>query len=54
MAGRLNVLLRGMAKAFGIQMKMSEFWKKEAEIFLISQGIVIQLDENKKVKYMTL
>ena len=54
MAGRLNVLLRGMAKSFGIQLKMSEFWKKNAEEFLLSQGITVTIDKDGNVKYLNL
>ena len=39
MAGRVTLLLRGMAKAFGLHIKMSDMWKGEAERFLRSQGI---------------
>jgi hypothetical protein len=39
MASRVTLLLRGMAKAFGLQIKMGDMWKAEAERFLKSQGI---------------
>jgi hypothetical protein len=39
MAGRLSLLLRGMAMAFGLHIRLSEVWKPEAERFLKSQGI---------------
>jgi hypothetical protein len=39
MPGRLSILLRGMGKAFGIRMRMSELWAAEADAFLKSQGI---------------
>lgn len=39
MASRVTLLLRGMAKAFGLQIKMGDMWKSEAEKFLKSQGI---------------
>jgi aarF domain-containing kinase len=38
-AARVSVLLRGMGKAFGLNLRMSEMWKEEAENFLKSQGI---------------
>lgn len=38
-ASRVSILLRGMGKAFGLNLKMSEMWKGEAENFLKSQGI---------------
>ena len=38
-AARVSVLLRGMGKAFGLNLKMSDMWKDEAESFLKSQGI---------------
>jgi len=39
MPGRLSILLRGMGKAFGVRMRMSELWASEAEAFLKSQGV---------------
>jgi predicted unusual protein kinase regulating ubiquinone biosynthesis (AarF/ABC1/UbiB family) len=36
---RVNLLLRGMGKAFGLKMKMSTLWEKEAKMLLDSQGI---------------
>lgn len=39
MAGRVSVLLRGMANAFGMKLRMSDYWKDEAEKFLKTQGI---------------
>ena len=38
-AARVSVLLRGMGKAFGLNLRMSEMWKSEAELFLKSQNI---------------
>jgi aarF domain-containing kinase len=38
-AARVNVLLRGMGKAFGLNLRMSEMWKDEAQRFLKSQGV---------------
>ena len=38
-AARVSVLLRGMGKAFGLNLRMSEMWKEEAKSFLKSQGI---------------
>ena len=38
-AARVNVLLRGMGKAFGLNLRMSEMWKDEAKRFLESQGV---------------
>jgi len=39
LATRMSFLLRGMGKAFGLQLRMSEMWKQEAQAFLKSQGI---------------
>lgn len=39
MAGRVSVLLRGMANAFGMKLKVSDYWREEAETFLKAQGI---------------
>ncbi len=39
MASRVTLMMRGMAKAFGLQIRMSEIWKDEAEQFLQSQGV---------------
>lgn len=39
MAGRVSVLLRGMANAFGMKLRVSDYWRFEAEKFLESQGI---------------
>ena len=33
-AARVSVLLRGMGKAFGMNLIMSQLWKEEAEKFL--------------------
>lgn len=38
-ASRVSILLRGMGKAFGLHLRMSQMWKGEAETFLKSQGI---------------
>jgi aarF domain-containing kinase len=38
-AARVSILLRGMGKAFGLDLKMSEMWKDEAKKFLNSQDI---------------
>ena len=38
-AARVSILLRGMGKAFGMNLIMSQLWKEEAEKFLKSQGI---------------
>lgn len=38
-ASRVNVMLRGMGKAFGLQLRMSKIWEKEASDFLKSQGV---------------
>lgn len=40
MAGRVSVLLRGMANAFGMKIRVSDYWRDEADKFLKSQGIV--------------
>lgn len=39
MVGRVSVLLRGLANAFGMKIRVSEYWKGSAERFLQSQGI---------------
>eukprot|EP00178_Gracilaria_changii_P006428 TRINITY_DN210_c0_g2_i1.p2 TRINITY_DN210_c0_g2~~TRINITY_DN210_c0_g2_i1.p2 ORF type:complete len:540 (-),score=100.10 TRINITY_DN210_c0_g2_i1:10444-12063(-) len=39
MAGRVSVLLRGMANAFGLKLRVTDYWKPEAEKFLKAQGI---------------
>lgn len=39
MVGRVNMLLRGMANAFGIRLRMSDYWKVQAEQFLKLHGI---------------
>lgn len=39
MMGRVSVLLRGVGKAFGMDLRMSELWKDEAVIFLKKHGI---------------
>ncbi|KAI0566184.1 hypothetical protein FGB62_11g213 [Gracilaria domingensis] len=39
MAGRVSVLLRGMANAFGLKLRVTDYWKTEAEKFLKAQGI---------------
>jgi hypothetical protein len=39
MAGRMNILLRGMGKAFGLQLRMGEMWRHEAAAFLTQHGI---------------
>lgn len=38
-ASRVSLMMRGMAKAFGLQLKMSQLWKHEAQKFLESQGV---------------
>jgi len=39
LAMRASVLLRGLGKAFGIKLSMSEEWKPQAEAYLKSCGI---------------
>jgi len=39
MAGRVTLLMRGMAKAFGLQIVMSDLWHVQAEQFLASHGV---------------
>lgn len=39
MVGRVSVLLRGMANAFGMKLRVSDYWRSEAEKFLEAQGI---------------
>jgi aarF domain-containing kinase len=36
---RVNLMIRGMGKAFGIKLRMSKLWEQEAKAFLDSQGI---------------
>lgn len=38
-ASRVNIMLRGMGKAFGLRLRMSKLWEAEARAFLNSQGI---------------
>lgn len=39
MCGRVSVLLRGVANAFGLQVRVTDYWKEEASAFLKSRGI---------------
>lgn len=39
MAGRVSVLLRGTANAFGMKLRVSDYWRDDAKKFLKSQGI---------------
>lgn len=39
MASRVSIMMRGMGKAFGLQLRMSKMWEQEARDFLRSQGI---------------
>ena len=39
-AARSSLMIRGMGKAFGLQLRISQIWKKDAEEFLKSQNIV--------------
>ena len=39
MASRVSVMMRGMGKAFGLQLRMSKLWEEEALAFLKTQGI---------------
>lgn len=39
MVGRVSLLLRGMANAFGMKVRISDYWRDEAETFLKSRGI---------------
>lgn len=38
MVGRVNFLIRGVSKAFGLELKMSELWKEQAENYLKSRN----------------
>lgn len=38
-AARVSIMIRGMAKAFGIRIKMSTLWEKEARTLLQKHGI---------------
>lgn len=39
MASRVSIMMRGMGKAFGLQLRISKLWEQEAAAFLKSQGI---------------
>ena len=39
MVGRVSVLLRGVANAFGMKIRISRYWREEAERFLKAQQI---------------
>lgn len=39
MASRVSIMMRGMGKAFGLQLRVSKLWEEEAQAFLKSQGI---------------
>lgn len=39
MASRVSIMMRGMGKAFGLQLRMSKLWEQEAAAYLKSQGI---------------
>jgi aarF domain-containing kinase len=39
MASRVSIMMRGMGKAFGLQLRMSKLWESEAAAFLKSQGV---------------
>jgi aarF domain-containing kinase len=39
MVGRVSILLRGTANAFGLQIRMSDYWKVDAKAFLESCGV---------------
>lgn len=39
MVGRVSLLLRGLANAFGMKVRISDYWKEDATAFLKSQGI---------------
>ncbi|KAJ1427475.1 ABC1 family-domain-containing protein [Ochromonadaceae sp. CCMP2298] len=38
-ASRVSFMMRGMAKAFGLNLRMGEMWEQEAQAFLKAQGI---------------
>lgn len=38
-AARVSIMVRGMAKAFGMQLKMSSMWEKQAREFLHKHGV---------------
>lgn len=38
-ASRINIMLRGLGKAFGLKLRMSKQWENEARAFLKSQNI---------------
>lgn len=38
-ASRVSVMLRGMGKAFGLKIRMTDYWKVQAEQYLKSKGI---------------
>lgn len=39
MVSRMNLMLRGMGNAFGLQLHMSRMWQDEAVAFLKRQGV---------------
>lgn len=39
MVGRTSMLLRGMANAFGLRLRVSDYWRHEAKAFLDQQGV---------------
>lgn len=39
LVARVSILLRGMANAFGLKVRVSDYWHFEAEEFLKSKGI---------------
>lgn len=39
MCGRVSVLLRGVANAFGLRVRVTDYWKEEAAAYLRSRGI---------------
>jgi aarF domain-containing kinase len=39
MVGRVSILLRGVANAFGLKIRVSDYWSEEAKRFLQSRGI---------------
>jgi predicted unusual protein kinase regulating ubiquinone biosynthesis (AarF/ABC1/UbiB family) len=39
MASRVSIMMRGMGKAFGLQLRVSKLWEQEAAAYLKSQGI---------------
>lgn len=49
MAGRVNMLIRGVSKAFGLELRMAELWRDQAREFLLSRGVEVDADADEAV-----